>query len=167
MPVAGPHEQQGTQDSRIDETPGLKKGPVITKIEAHPDANIVFGGELRQTQQLVDVSCRGFLDQHVDSCAYGGARNLDVRVLRRSNDDCLNIGTSQQLAPVIAGNAAWAQGRDVAGARQVHVDAVDKSRARQTLSPSLADRTTSNNTDVQSPSPQTIPRSPGTMRRKV
>src|ERR1700722_13073984 len=50
MPVAGPHEQQGTQYSRIDETPGVLKGPVIAKIEAHPDANIVFGGELRQAE---------------------------------------------------------------------------------------------------------------------
>jgi hypothetical protein len=117
MPVAGPHEQQRAQYSRIDKTSGLLKGPVITKIEAHPDANIVFGGELRQTKQLVDVACRRFLDQHVDSGAYGGARNLNVQVLRRGNDDCVNIGTSQQLPPVFAGKAGWTEGRDVAGAR--------------------------------------------------
>src|ERR1700722_9000506 len=117
MPVTGPHEQQGTQYSRIDKAPGLLKGPVITKIETHPDANIVFGGEFRQTKELVDVSCRRFLDQHVDSGAYGGARNLNVRVLRRGNDDCVNIGTSQQFAPVFAGKTAWAEERDVPGAR--------------------------------------------------
>lgn len=136
-------------------------------IEAHPDANIVLGGELRQTKQLVDVSCRRFLDEHVDSGAYGGARYLDLRVLRRCNDDGLNIGTSQQFAPVAAGKAAWAERRDVAGARQVRVGAVDQPSTRQMLSPPSADRATSNNTDVQSPSPQSMPRSPGTMRRKV
>jgi hypothetical protein len=107
MPVATPHEQQGTQYARIDKTPGLLKGPVIPMIEAHPDANIVFGGELRQTKQFVDVSCRRFLDEYMDSGAYGCARNRDLRVLRRGHDDCVNIGTSQQFAPVAAGNAAW------------------------------------------------------------
>ena len=117
MPVAGPHEQQRTQYSRIDKTPGLLKGPVIAKIEAYPDTNIVFGGEFRQTNQLVHMSRRRLLDQYVDSSAYGGARNLSVQVLGRSHDDCVNIGPRQQLAPVFAGKAAWAEGRDVAGAR--------------------------------------------------
>ena len=63
-------------------------------IEAHTDANIAFGGELRQAEQLIDVSCRGFLDEHVDSGADGGPRNLDLRVLRRGNDDCVNIAES-------------------------------------------------------------------------
>lgn len=49
MPVAGPHAQQRTQYSRIDKAPGLLKGPVIAKIEAHPDTNTAFSGELRQT----------------------------------------------------------------------------------------------------------------------
>jgi hypothetical protein len=85
-------------------------------IEAHPDANIVFGGELRQTKQLIDVSCRRFLDEYMNSGAYGGTHNRDLRVLRRGNDDCVNIGASQQFAPVAAGKAAWTQGRDVVGA---------------------------------------------------
>src|SRR6267154_2216525 len=150
MPVATPHEQQGTQYSRIDKTPGLLKGPVIPMIEAHPDANIMVGGELRQIKQLVDVSCRRFLDEYMDSGADGCARNCDLRVLRRGHDDCVNIGTSQQFAPVAAGKAAWTQGRDVAGAREVRVGAVDQPTTRQMLSPPSADRTTSNDTDVQS-----------------
>ena len=113
------------------------------------------------------MSCRRFLDQHVDSGAYSGARNLNVRFRRGSNDDCIDIVPSQQLAPVCAGKAARSEGRDVAGARQVRVDAVDESRARQMPSPSLADHAASDDTDVQSPFPQAMPRSPGTMRRKV
>src|SRR5260370_14094035 len=117
MPIAGPHEQQGTQYSRFDQTPGLPKGPVIPMIEAHPDANIVLGGELRQTKQLVDVSCRRLLDEYMDSGAYGGARNLDLRVLRRGNDDCVDIGSSQHFAPAAAGKGAWGEGRAVVGVR--------------------------------------------------
>jgi hypothetical protein len=140
---------------------------VISMIEAHPDANIVFGGQLRQAKQLLDVPCRRFLDEYMDSGADGGARNLDLRILRCGDDDCVNIGTFQQLPPIAAGYAAATQGRDVGRTQQVRIGAMDQARTPQMLSARSADRTTANNTDVQPPFPQGMPRSLGMMRRRV
>lgn len=83
--------------------PGLLEGAVIPMIEAHADPNIVLGGELRQVEQLIDVPCRRFLDEYMDSGADGAPRDLDLDVLRRGDDDRVNIGTLQQFAPVAAG----------------------------------------------------------------
>jgi hypothetical protein len=145
----------------------LLESPVIPMIEAHTDANVVFGGKLRQAKQLIDVSCRRLLDQNVDSGVDGSTRNLDLRVLRRCYDDCANVGATQQLAPVSAGNAALTEGRYLRCACQICIDAMDQPSACQMLSPLSADCATPDNTDVQSESPQLMPRSVGTMRRKV
>jgi len=78
MSVARPQVQQGTQYSRVDETSSVLKSSVIPMIEAHTDANVAHGGELRQAKQLIYVSCRRFLDEHVDSGVDCSTRNLDL-----------------------------------------------------------------------------------------
>jgi len=113
------------------------------------------------------VPCRRFLDEHVDSGADGGTGNLDLRVLRRCNDDCADIGAVQQPAPVGAGDTALTEGRHLRSARQIRIDAMGQPGTRQMLSPLSANCATSDNTNVQSQSPQVMPRSVGTMRRRV
>ncbi len=136
-------------------------------IEADPDANVVFRGELRQIEQLLDVARRRLLDEHVHPGADRRTRNLGLQVLRRGDDDRIDIGAIQQCAPVGAAGATITEGRDLLRPRQVRVNAMHQSGARQMLSPLSADYTAADDTDVQSPSPQAMPRSLGTMRRNV
>ena len=150
--VAGPHEHQRTQYSGIDRAPGLLKCPVIAVIEANANTHIVLRGELRQVAQLVDVPCRGLLDEHVLSGADGSARDLGLQ--RPCGVATMTASISarcQQRAPVGAGGATrHSSAASLRGARQVRVDAMDQPGARQMLRPALANDTAPDDTDVQS-----------------
>ena len=135
--------------------------------ESHPDPNAVAGGELRQALQLIRMACAGLLDQHVHAGGNRRARDFHMRIGRSRDDHRVEVGPIQQFAPVTTETTVRTRRRKPRCAGEVGVDAMNQPRARQIVRPLLTDRAATDESYVQSESPQLKLRSPGTMRRKV
>jgi hypothetical protein len=139
---------------------------VVAQIKSHPNPYIEFGCQLGQASQFINVPRRRLFNQHVTAGADRGAQDLGMRILRGCDDERVEVGVEQQ-PPVREGNAAGMQCGDAFGACEIRVGAGDERGAGQMLRSFQSHEPAANERNFQSTSPQLLPRSRGTMRRRV
>jgi hypothetical protein len=158
---------EGSENSRVENSPRLLKGAVIAMIETDAHAHPVLRRELRQAGELLRVACCRFLHQHV--LTGGDCVSHDVRLDVRwsGDDDRIDIGSGEWLAPVRAARTFAANGGHLRGALWIEVHAVSETDPGQVLRAFSAHRTAADESDVHWLPPKSSCRSPGTIRRSV
>jgi hypothetical protein len=165
--VARTQVHERPQRTGIDEPPRLPEGAMKAVIETDTYAHAVLRSELLETSELIRVSRRGLLDEHVLAGGDGRTHDLRLHIRRGGDDDRGDVAAAEWLAPVRTAGTAMTQRGELRGALAIEVYAVNQAGRGQVARTLAAHHTAADECDIHWLLPKSSCRSCGTMRRRV
>src|SRR5205814_1882897 len=112
---------QRPEDTTVKESPGFLEGRVKAMVKTNFDDTVSVLGRLHQRAQFDGVTCRRLFHQHMFTVCDSSLGNWRETIIRRSDDNQVNIITLDDRAPCRTGATVWELRREMLRTGQMRI----------------------------------------------